>query len=363
VANYLLTDPAVPRVAYRNAFGNWCSRIVAPRGDIRIFADGSTCISVADGIPSTPATTFLASGASSLHAAATLPTSRWSPPSDRASSKAFDFNVDEIASEIRTINPSLSEAIAHDIGHGGDSQVEQIDLANGNVDASEAARVILIASLSSTLGAIHGLREYQLVDCLQRPGRGLSTFKANVLDNLATRAWYLHNSADGRLFFKNQQNLAAKLRSTALSLHAETVDLMLRKHLESYFSASIRVERYCLQALDIESRGERRKGMHEELARGFGVTDIRPLLKSDKANGTRMFTPAGLAASLLAPIQGAESNPAVLPARRGRVGSGAPHPFAVSPLRHLIFAIHETAVADNSLEPGRQYLRDTFGQG
>ncbi|MBN8449137.1 MAG: hypothetical protein J0M13_09040 [Candidatus Accumulibacter sp.] len=257
----------------------------------------------------------------------------------------------------------MSEAIAHDIGHGGDSQVEQIDLANGNVDASEAARVILIASLSSTLGAIHGLREYQLVDCLQRPGRGLSTFKANVLDNLATRAWYLHNSADGRLFFKNQQNLAAKLRSTALSLHAETVDLMLRKHLESYFSASIRVERYCLQALDIESRGERRKGMHEELARGFGVTDIRPLLKSDKANGTRMFTPAGLAASLLAPIQGAESNPAVLPARRGRVGSGAPHPFAVSPLRHLIFAIHETAVADNSLEPGRQYLRDTFGQG
>ena len=49
--------------------------------------------------------------------------------------------------------------------------------------------------------------------------RDLSTFKTNVLDKLATRAWYLHNSADGRLFFKNQQNLAAKLRSTALSLH------------------------------------------------------------------------------------------------------------------------------------------------
>jgi len=37
-------------------------------------------------------------------------------------------------------------------------------------------------------------------------------------------------------------------------------------------------ERYYLRALDIESRGERRKGMYEELARGFGVTDIRPLL-------------------------------------------------------------------------------------
>ena len=123
------------------------------------------------------------------------------------------------------------------------------------------------------------------------------------------------------------------------------------------------VERYYLRALDIESRGERRKGMYEELARGFGVTDIRPVLKSDKANGTRMFTPSGLAAGLLAPIQGAESNAATLPARRGRVGTGAPHPFAASPLRHLMFAVRETTTADSSPEPGRQYLRDTFGQG
>jgi len=149
----------------------------------------------------------------------------------------LDLNLDEIASEVRTINPSLSEAIAHDVAHSGDAEVEQIDAANGNSDASDAARLILVASLSTTPGAIHGLREYQLVDCLQRPGRDLSTFKTNVLDKLATRAWYLHNSADGRLFFKNQQNLAAKLRATALSLHGETVDRMLREHLEDYFSA------------------------------------------------------------------------------------------------------------------------------
>ena len=152
----------------------------------------------------------------------------------------LDLNVDEIASEIRTINPSLSEAIAHDIAHEGDAESEQIDATNGNTDASEAARLILVASLSTTPGAIHGLREYQLVDCLQRPGRDLSTFKANVLDKLATRAWYLHASADGRLFFKNQQNLAAKLRSQALSLHPETVDRLLRDHLDEYFAPSLR---------------------------------------------------------------------------------------------------------------------------
>lgn len=122
------------------------------------------------------------------------------------------------------------------------------------------------------------------------------------------------------------------------------------------------VERYYLRALDIESRGERRKGMYEELARGFGVTDIRPLLKSDKANGARMFTPSGLAAGLLAPVHGVEPAAANLPVRRGRTGSGTPHPFAVSPLRHLMFAVRETTTADNNPEPARQYLRDTFGQ-
>jgi hypothetical protein len=160
----------------------------------------------------------------------------------------LDLNNDEIASEVRAINPALSEAIAHDVAHAGDAEVEQIDVANNNSDASDAAKLILIASLSTTPGAIHGLREYQLVDCLQRPGRDLSTFKANVLDKLATRAWYLHNSADGRLFFKNQQNLAAKLRATALALHPETVDRMLREHLEDYFTPSLRD---CYQAIKV----------------------------------------------------------------------------------------------------------------
>jgi hypothetical protein len=122
------------------------------------------------------------------------------------------------------------------------------------------------------------------------------------------------------------------------------------------------VERYYLRGLDIESRGERRQGMYEELARGFGVTNIKPLLKSDKANGARMHTPTGFAANGLAPVGGVSTSDA-LPVRRGRASSEAVHPFASSSLRHLLFAIRETAAADNSPEPGRQYLRDTFGQG
>jgi transglutaminase-like putative cysteine protease len=36
VPDHLVTDPGVPISAYRDGFGNWCSRIVAPKGQIRI---------------------------------------------------------------------------------------------------------------------------------------------------------------------------------------------------------------------------------------------------------------------------------------------------------------------------------------
>ncbi|MFM2058720.1 MAG: hypothetical protein RLY71_3105 [Pseudomonadota bacterium] len=139
-------------------------------------------------------------------------------------------------------------------------------------------------------------------------------------------------------------------------------DALIPRGLDASWRDLSLVERYYLRSLDIESRGERRQGMYEELARGFGVTDIKPLLKSDKANGARVHTPSGFAAAGLAPLGGVEAS-ASLPARRGRASASGPHPFAGSPLRHLLFAIRETALGDDNPEPGRQYLRDTFGQG
>lgn len=120
------------------------------------------------------------------------------------------------------------------------------------------------------------------------------------------------------------------------------------------------VERYYLRGLDIESRGERRQGMYEELARGFGVTNIKPLLKSDKANGARMHTASGFGSGGLAPITKAMGSEILV--SRGKSNNDVTHPFYSSPLRHLLFAIRETTNSDNGPEPGRQYLRDTFGQ-
>ena len=38
--DHLITDPPIPLTAYRDNYGNWCSRIVAPKGQIKLTANG-----------------------------------------------------------------------------------------------------------------------------------------------------------------------------------------------------------------------------------------------------------------------------------------------------------------------------------
>ena len=40
VPDYLMTLPSVHIAPYRDVFGNWCSRLVAPKGRLRLFANG-----------------------------------------------------------------------------------------------------------------------------------------------------------------------------------------------------------------------------------------------------------------------------------------------------------------------------------
>jgi transglutaminase-like putative cysteine protease len=39
-ADYLVTSPSVPLESYRDGFGNWCTRMVAPTGDFTLSTDG-----------------------------------------------------------------------------------------------------------------------------------------------------------------------------------------------------------------------------------------------------------------------------------------------------------------------------------
>lgn len=75
----------------------------------------------------------------------------------------FNLNNEEIQSEIRAINPSLTEAITHDIAKDGNSIAEELDLRLGSTDdAQDIAKLILVASLAAVPGATHGLRDSAL---------------------------------------------------------------------------------------------------------------------------------------------------------------------------------------------------------
>ena len=160
----------------------------------------------------------------------------------------LDLNNDEILSEVKAINPSLGEAIVHDIAKEGHSVAEEQDKKLNTTDFQDVAKLILVASLANIPNATHGLQESELIGYLCAPGRDLSTVKKSVVDYLPTQAWYLHRSQDGRLFFKNVQNLAAKLHSLANSYNEQTTLKELRSFLAELFEPKTKD---CYQRLEV----------------------------------------------------------------------------------------------------------------
>lgn len=152
----------------------------------------------------------------------------------------LDLNSDEIVSEIRSINATLTEAISHDIANEGHSVAEELDQKLGTTDATDVSKLILVASLASVPNATHGLRQNDIIAFLCAPGRDISRVKKEVVDYLPSQAWYLHQSNDGRLFYRDIQNLAAKLHATARQYNQQTTIRELRSYLEGLFQPAVR---------------------------------------------------------------------------------------------------------------------------
>lgn len=148
----------------------------------------------------------------------------------------LDLNDRETLAEIVQINPTLDNAISHDIASNGQAIAENIDSHLTGTDAQDACKLILVSSLANVPNALQGLSVSEIVSYLCTPGRDLSRLRKEVLGALSTKAWYLHPTRDGKLFFKNVQNLVAKLRTTAESYNRESSRKELRNFLAGVFS-------------------------------------------------------------------------------------------------------------------------------
>jgi hypothetical protein len=91
-------------------------------------------------------------------------------------------------------------------------------------------------------------------------------------------------------------------------------------------------ERFYVKGLELQSHGEYRNGVYQELARGFGIRDYKQFLKTGKANETRLMTASEFTT-------------------KGIHDEG----FGHSLLRNLLFAIRETS-KEESPNAGRNWL-------
>ena len=79
-------------------------------------------------------------------------------------------------------------------------------------------------------------------------------------------------------------------------------------------------EKLYLKGLEVESHGEHRSGVYQEFARGFGVRDYRFMLRTGKANETRLKTATEF--------------------QRRELGES---PFGQSLVRHALYAVWRAA--------------------
>src|SRR5262249_56940870 len=147
----------------------------------------------------------------------------------------LDFNDRDTLSELNQINNTLNNAIAHDIASNGSAVAEIMDSNLGGTDSCDACRLLLMSSLANVPNAVLGLSIPEMVAYLAAPGRDLSKLKTQVLEKLATSAWYLHSTRDGKLFFRNVENLNAKLESIVKTLQPEQAIKELRERLFELF--------------------------------------------------------------------------------------------------------------------------------
>jgi hypothetical protein len=193
----------------------------------------------------------------------------------------LDFNDRETRAEISQINNTLDNAIAHDIASEGNAVAEIMDANLGGVDAQDACRLLLMASLANVPNAVLGLAIPQLVAYLAEPGRDLARLRSEVLAKLSTAAWYLHSDRDGKLFFRNTENLIAKLESLVRTYLPEQAIRELRTRLEDLFKPE---NGWCYQKVlalpavdEIELEQE---DVTLVITEPFGSTGLRPELKA-----------------------------------------------------------------------------------
>jgi len=150
----------------------------------------------------------------------------------------IDFNDSSLNTTVSQIKPSLVNAISKDIANEGRATAEVIDSQFKTEFISQAAKLLLVASLADVPNALLGLAPHEMAGYLVEPEKDITNFRT-VFDEFMSQAWYVHSDKDGRLHFQNVRNLIAELNSLVDGYDEESARLEIRKFLEERFKPSI----------------------------------------------------------------------------------------------------------------------------
>lgn len=173
----------------------------------------------------------------------------------------LDFNDQATLEEVRKINASFANAIAHDVSDRGNAVAEKIDAAEGGMLGTALAKTLLMASLSSAEEPLRGLTEGELLEVLVDPVTRVPAIKT-ALGSYTGNAWYLQKDARERIYVSQTANVTAEVNQVALTIAEDLVEDTLRDKLKAIFKATIgdvyEPDLAVLPALDKIAPGEER---------------------------------------------------------------------------------------------------------
>ncbi|WP_029232559.1 DUF499 domain-containing protein [Butyrivibrio sp. VCB2006] len=155
----------------------------------------------------------------------------------------FDVNLNNpnLLSLFRQINPSLEEAISHDIAQDKQAIAEIIDEESQDKsnNAQQLAKLLLVSSLSTASHALLGLTEAEALGFMSAPGADMNVMKS-ALESLRTQCWYIKADNRGRLYFQNTKNMVAEMNTLVDSYTNENAKKELRQILKDNFAPKMK---------------------------------------------------------------------------------------------------------------------------
>lgn len=159
----------------------------------------------------------------------------------------MDLNDSNMIAQIKSIKPSLTNAISHDIQSNGKGIAEIIDNEMNNTNMSDLSKLILVSSLADVPHAILGLSESEMIGYLAEPNKDIRSIKKS-LGEFTLKAWYIYTTDNGRIFFQNTKNMIAELNTLIESYDKDTAKKQLRGFLAEKFKPS---KNTCYQNIEI----------------------------------------------------------------------------------------------------------------